>query len=170
MGTLTASRVILGEDFTVAEYKFLQSVLDETSTVDLIIPDSMDPQKLWDSLDACCKMARAVGEAGNKLKPVLGRILIQIRDYPDLYRERGYRNYDDFITRGLSELFGVSRSEGYAAIKITECFPSLTIEDYKDIGVAKLQVLSRETSESDSDFRELVGKAKELTVKELKDH
>src|SRR6185312_14309103 len=84
--------------------------------------------------------------------------------------ERGYRNYDDFITRGLSELFGISRSEGYAAIKITECFPSLTIEDYKDIGVAKLQVLSRETNESDSDFRELVGKAKELTVKELKDH
>lgn len=164
---------ILGQHFSESESKILASVLqDEESSLDVIIPEQMDPDALWASLETCSKMNRIVTTAGAKIKPALGRMLIVLRQYPALYLSRGYKNYDDFLSRGMEELFGICRSEAYNCIGIAETFPQITQKEFCEIGVSKLQIAARAVRENPNcvDTVLEVAKQPEMNVSSFKSY
>jgi len=97
------------------------------------------------------------------LKPILGRLLVVVRDNPDVYKRHGFLSYDDFL-RGIRTRYGISRSEAFACRKVAENFPSLSISEFEDIGISKMYSLASVTREGDRDCAVLLEKAKDHSV------
>jgi len=135
------------------EVELLGALLDEGSRVDVVIPEDIDPGALWDSLAVCCKVLVRMKGAACKLKPLVGRMLLVVQNYPDIYQSRGYKTYDDFVTRGMEELLGISRAEAYHCKRIAKNLPWVTSAQFEQIGIAKLELLAKD---------EVAPKAKEL--------
>ena len=167
---LVPTSQILGEQFTANEAELLRSILDEESSLTLVIPDHMDPTVLWDSLEVCTKLSRTIQHASDKVKPLIGRMLIVVQDYPQLYQTKGYETYDKFLSYGVPELFGVSRSEAYSCKRIAERFPDLSTREFREIGVSKLQVATRAVVENPNCREKVLDKAREMSLPEFKSY
>ena len=161
------SEVIFGKKFTAFEAEVLRDVLRPDTSASLIIPDNIDPEKLWSSLDVTCRVVGTLKEAADKLKPMMGRMLVILEHYPEILRLKGYDSYEEFMTKGMPEKFGISRSEAYHCKRIALCFPSLTTDEFREIGVSKLQKLAMVTKEGDKDCDRLLEMAKTHTVAEV---
>jgi hypothetical protein len=150
--------------FSEKDRSVLAAVLDSTSSINVVIPEEIDSDKLWETMETCCRVAGAVSKASDRIKPIIGRLLVVLKDHPEVYQDRGYSSYEDFMCRGMNELFGISRTEAYACRKVAERFPSLSVDEFNQIGVRKLYVLAAATREGDKNAKELVEKAKDPEV------
>jgi hypothetical protein len=162
------AEVLFDEKFSQAELEVLRGLLDPTGRVDLVIPKDMNPQDLWVSFEVCCKAISRIKRASSAVKPLIGRMLVVLQDYPEVITAHGYANYEDFMVRGMDELFGISRAEAYACRQMAEHLPSLTVEDFREIGVAKLYLVAQATDEKQKDCAEFLEFARNHTVSELK--
>jgi hypothetical protein len=162
------AEILFDEKFDSAEIEVLRGLLDPTGRVDLIIPETINPQDLWRTFEVCCKTIAQLKRAGSVVKPMVGRMLVLLRDYPEIIQSKGYSNYEDFMNRGMDELFGISRAEAYACRLVAEKLPSLTVEQFREIGIAKLQLISQATGEKEKDCNDFLEFAKNHTVAQLK--
>lgn len=145
--------------------KILHEVLNEDSRIDISIPDEIDnPGELWSTLETCCRVAGTISKAADKIKPIVGRLLVVLKKYPELHQERGYPSYEDFMCKGMKELFGISRTEAYACRKVAEAFPDLTVSEFQKIGVSKLYFLSSVTNSEDRNYEPLIQAAQDPDV------
>ncbi len=143
------------------ERTVVKAVLDDDSRLDVAIPLDMPAERLWAGLCGSAKIQQGAASASDKIKPILGRFLIVLQDYPEIYQSEGYRTYEDFMRKGLKEKFGISRTEAYACRKVAEKFPSLTPTEFKQIGVGKLYALASLTHDGDRNSTLLIEKAKD---------
>lgn len=143
-------------EISLEEKEILASLLSDGRRLDDVLPDGMDSHDVWTRLVAACKLDRGAAYVGNRLKPIIGRLLILIQRHPELYENLGYSSYEEFMTKGMPSIFGISRSEAYACRRVAERFPSLTIGQFRQIGVAKLYTLASVTKEGEPEADELV--------------
>lgn len=137
----------------------LSAVLDENASLDVVVPGTMDGDTLWKSLEACCRVASHITKASQKIKPVIGRLLVVLKDHPEVYQSRGYRTYENFLSRGLDDLFGISRTEAYALRKVAEKFPSLSVAQFQAIGTTKLYAMAAAIGEGEPGCEAVIEKA-----------
>lgn len=130
---------LLTSVLTVDEKEIVRELLTTTKGATEVIPDDIAPEDLWRYLAATCKGVRRVEDAKARLKFWLGRMLVKIQQHPQLFQAQGYENFNDFVTVGLDELFGVSRNEGYIVKRISEQLGDrLTVEQMTEIGISNL--------------------------------
>jgi hypothetical protein len=130
---------------------------------------SLAPMDLWEHLACSVKVYATAKLAQAQLKPIIGKLLIAVQDHPELYQARGYRTYDDFITRGCREMFGLPRSEAYRSKRLVEAWPNLTPGDFVEIGEKNLYALSSFTNSSDPASTGWLEIARSSTLDQLKD-
>jgi hypothetical protein len=149
------------------EQEILQTLFDPTATVNAAIPDDTPPENLWQTFMVCSKVILRIKTAGDKIKPVIGRILNLIHKNQSIIEEHGYKNWNDFMSRGLWEMFRISRSEAFFARRIAEKMPWLTSEDHDAVGIARLEKIASQALLPKAE--ELVERVKneKLTVRDL---
>lgn len=156
---------------TTEERELLTTLLSSDDRTDVAIPKDIAAGDLWMTLELCCRVFIRVRKASAQLKLLIGRALIIIQENPEIYKARGFRSFDDFMTRedGLPGFTGISRSELYKTKTVADTFPtSVSLGDARDLGVTKLSLLAQVTREGNSDSKEWVERAKKLTIPELK--
>lgn len=163
------AEVLFNEKFTPIEVEILKGLLDPSGRIDLVIPKNIEPTHLWNSFEVCCKTVSRLKNASSAVKPLIGRMLVVLQDYPEIIKAQGYDNYEHFMAKGMETLFGISRSEAYACRQMAERLPSLTVEEFREIGVAKLYLVAQATDEAQKDCNEFLEFAKTHTVAELKE-
>lgn len=161
---LPASSPVERPILTDAEREVVKEVLDDPSRLDVAIPSVIEPDRLWAGLSGSCKIQQGAASASNKVKPIIGRFLIVLQNYPEVVQEKGFKTYEDFMCKGMSELFGISRSEAYACRAWAERLPSLTVHEIQKIGTAKMHVLSKETRDGAKGRDVIVEKAMDPSV------
>lgn len=170
---------LLTSVLTEEEKEIVRELLTTTKGATDVIPDDIAPEDLWRYLAATCKGVRRVDDAKARLKFWLGRMLVKIQEHPKLFEAQGYSNFNDFVTVGLSDLFGVSRNEGYVVKRISEQLGDrLTVEEMSEIGISNLALAATalrqklpdgvpvETREKEID--KWINLAKTKPVKEMK--
>lgn len=154
----------------ISDKELLLQLLDRPSSVALVVPADASPEKLWDTLGVCCRAMSKIREASNLIRPVIGRILVIMEDFPREYWEsKNFKNFNDFMGRGVWEQFGFSRSEAYKVKKVINAMPSITLEQFGEIGVNKLAILSKVTKEGESTYGDWMAKARTDTVDQLRE-
>lgn len=176
--TLTAPNdpgVTLMTDDDAAIFKALMSTKEAAN---VIIPDDISTDDLLRYLSVTAKAINKAQDAMTRLKPFLGRILLVAKERK-LWKDLGYSSYDDWMTRGVRDLYGVNRTDGFACVKIAETLGFLPTEKVEELGFSKLSVLAtairRSTDEGmpvemrEARTSEWVKAAEEHTVREFKD-
>jgi hypothetical protein len=136
------------------ERDILGSLLNRTGPVEEIVPADTDAETVWQYLTVASKALMRTRELTAQLKPLIGRLLVLVKQYPQLYQgqdgmdqESGevkqMRTFEDFLAYGLPAAIGISRAEAYAAQKIAVCFPNLDLSTYSAIGNMKMKALTR---------------------------
>jgi hypothetical protein len=157
-----------GAALTTRDQAILNSLLDPNITVELAVPTNIDPQDLYRNLSICIKAVNYLNRTSTRIKPLIGRMLKLIQDQPDVYKALGYKNFEDFLTKGVQERMGLSRSNLFECKQIATKWPSMTVEQYARIGATKLSIISRFTEEGGPMARRMLDKAEKLSVVELR--
>lgn len=150
-----------------SEKALLGNLLAKSSTIDAIIPDTIeDSKRFLDSLGVALRLYTNLDTAAGKLKPVIGRMLHVIKNNPPVYKELGYANFEAFCAAEVYGKYGLSRASFWEAKRLYEAFPKLTLEEYAAAGVTKLTLAAKHMA-SGSNVSTIVEKAKALNVQEF---
>lgn len=157
------------QDLSQEESDAVSLLLSAAGQLDEAVPDDIDGPSLWFNLQACCKALSVHRRNISTLKPLIGRMLIVLQNNPSIYQQYQYPTFDDFVSRGLRDLLGVPRSEAYAAKRLVEHFPSLSVEDCQTITYSKLSFISKFTDESKPEANKWLALAQHNSLDALKD-
>jgi len=127
---------------------------------------SDDGDKLLKQFSVAVRTAYLLKRGLSVLKPLIGKMLLQIRD-KRLYERYGYRSFNQFMSQGMPEVFGIPRSEAFGAKRIAERWPSLSLEEFAEIGPERMRLVSRVTQESDPNSRKIIEAVKKMKVEEV---
>jgi hypothetical protein len=151
------------------ELRLLSEIMNPDSRIQVLESVGEDANRYWQQLSVCCQAMNRLNEARDKIRPIIGKLLLIAQKNPSLYRELGYGTFDQFLSEGVCGSLGLSRTDAYNAKRVASKFPSLTPEAVAEIGPVKLDILCRALpSEDDSRFEKAVALAKALPVEEFK--
>jgi hypothetical protein len=97
---------------------------------------------------------------------VIGSILLWARTHPEFYEAR-YPTYDAFITEYVCGIMGLGRTTLYAARRVAERLPGLSADELAELGPTRAGVLAEMTHSNNSDFPEMLAKARNSTATAL---
>lgn len=153
------------------ERALLATLLSHSGRVDLALPDGISAASLWESFQVCGTVFKITRRASGQLKLLIGRALKVMQDTPESYESRGFRSFDDFMTRtdGLERFTGISRAEGYKAKSVAESAgPDMSLADARDVGFTKMCLVTGVAKSTDSNFQSLMDHAKTDTIPQLR--
>ena len=145
-----------------------------------LIPEDLSPANVWAYLQVVTIGLKKAQQAVSRLKPYFGRILILVQKHEHLYSQIGYNSFNDFMTRGVPELFGISRAEAFNCLRIAEVLDTMGSDVMEAVGFSKLNLVasavrkqtdtgtSIEMRKEKLDF--WVAQAQTSTVKELREN
>lgn len=151
------------------EHEILKTLLDPSVEIEVLLPTTIDGETLWRNLSICCQAMTKMKRMAERLRPIIGRMLLLVQNNPEFYKAQGFNTFEDFIARGVVKKLGLSRTDAYEAKRMAQRWPTLSAEDYSQIGSVKMTLLSRSLQESaTSNHQEWLDKAKDLSVRELR--
>lgn len=155
-------------NLSLQEQNILAELVDPDTEVRAVATD-LGPEKLWAAIEVSLRVYSTVKRAQSQLKPVIGKLLIELEKYPQLYQSKGFSTYDEFLTLGAPSLLGIPRSEAYRAKRLAQTWPSLTPEEFGGIGEGKLYLLSSFTNSADPASEHWLDVARNSTKDQLRD-
>jgi hypothetical protein len=166
MGTTTTA-------LTTTDSKLIKTLLRDDVVVDVLIPEEINSDQFWNSLSAVSRAMAHTENTQGRLMPVLGRLLAVARKHPDLFLDQGYGDYEDFVNRGVSQTFHVSRATCYEAKRMAERWGEFTVALFGEVGRVKMNLLTKAVAKGDEKkgyAKKLIEKASELTVEDFRNH
>ena len=158
----------MGLELTKPEQALLRELIDSRNQIDVIFPSQMDPVAYYESLSVCCRALRHAEGIVNRIRPLIGRLMLIARDNPHLYTDKGYKNYTDFVNRYVVQTFGICASDAWDVCGMVKDFP-LSLEEFEHLNRASLKILRRAgVKGSDSDAAVWLERAKTMSKMELR--
>lgn len=155
-------------ELTKEEVKIVDAIMLSKDNIAHVIPDGSNPDALWNTLGACSKALKAYQNAASIMKLIVGRLLVIVKENPSLWHGK-FDGYDDFVVNYVEKVLGVPRSEAYAARRVIEKWPSLTMDEIRQVKFGKLSYLCTITDETQPDSNKWLEAAQAHTLNELKD-
>jgi hypothetical protein len=134
----------------------VQRLCDQDSTASMEIPSDISVEDYWKRFSSLCRATGVMHRASMKLRPLMGRMLAIASDNPKYYREKGFKNWENFLG-AIEQQFGVERSTAYDAMRIFRAFPSLPPSKWESVGTTKLLTMATAMTENNSDYDHLLG-------------
>ncbi len=154
------------------ERALISTLVSSGANSEIVLPDNISDENLWDVLQVCCKVENRVRKVQTILKLLVGRALTILQTRPEMYKSLGFSSLEQIMSdkeRGLPAITGISRAELYNAKAIGTAFPTISPKDAVEIGFTKLVTLSKIRKETDSDSGKWLEIAKANTNEGLKD-
>ena len=107
-----------------------------------LIPEDLSPTNVWAYLQVVTIGLKRAQQAVSRLKPYFGRILLLVQKHEHLYTQLGYQSFNDFMTRGVEDLFTISRAEAFNCLRIAEVLPTIPSDTMEAIGFSKLNLVA----------------------------
>jgi hypothetical protein len=149
------------------EKDMLQNLLKSGKSITLAVPDDLDPRDINSYIKHTCSLMSKAEISHDKLRAVLGRLLVLARKNKEVWGKAGVDTYEEFIQDIVSK-YKISRSTLFEIRKYMTAFPDLAVADYGTIGSQKLLLLSRFTQQSDGGSTKLLKAATEKSYDDLK--
>jgi hypothetical protein len=124
------------------------------------IPANPDPEAVFAQLDLCLRVHRKTEAVTWRLRPLIGKFLSIAKNHPEVYEKHGFATYTDFINLYVCGQMGLSRSALYEARMISERTPSVTPDQYQELGPTKALALARFSRSSDPSFGQFLEEAR----------
>lgn len=134
--------------------------------ISLNVPEDAKLADLEKTLNMAVRGFRRISEAGERLKPIIGRLLLIAQDR-HLFRP-DYKNITEYIEKKVEGEMGMSRNSAFEALRIAKAFPSLSMADYQKYGATRLLEALKITSEADPQYRTVLEDSARQTAVQFK--
>jgi hypothetical protein len=152
------------------EHDLIKELLRPGVSIDAVLPEDADSEKLWSTLSACVRGLNLLEIRLCRLKPIIGRILLMFEHQPSLYKALGYETYSDFMKRGVHDSLGLHHTSAYEAQRVAKDWPQLTPDRFAKIGQKKMNVLHKFATGRDPNAEALLATAEKMTVGEFRQY
>jgi hypothetical protein len=150
------------------EQTILHTLLDPANKIEVTINDELDGSTLVNYLGICCKAVNYMRRTTDRIRPIIGRLLILISDHPSIYKDRGYPSFEQFLKGYVRDTYDLSRTDVFEAMKVCKAFPHMTLAQAEKIGSTKLSLVARVTNETAIGHQRWLKRAVELTADQLR--
>lgn len=133
--------------------------------ISLDIPQDAKLVDIEQTLSLAISGYKRLSEASERLKPIIGRILLTVQERK-LFRPE-FKNFTAYVTSKVCGDMGLGRSNAFDALRIARAFPSMTAEDYQKYGATRLLLATQLTSEAEPNCKEILTSATRQTVDEF---
>lgn len=128
---------------TAEESKLLPGLLNTSKSPNDFFPDDIAIHLLPQYLSIASKAYLVAQDTVGKLKPFLGRILVLYKQHPELYKSRGFATYDDWMSTGVRQEYGLNRGQAYECVNIAQQCGHLDSRTITLLGFSKLNVVAK---------------------------
>ena len=151
----SASRISTATEHKPDSTELVKAVIG--GDISLAIPPEATLNEVEGTLAVVIDGFKRLSDATEKLKPVIGRILLTI-SVRKLWRkaDKSYKNFTEYLEDVVVERMGFGRTSAFQALRIARAFPSLTVEDYQRFGATRLLLAASVTDEQDPKHREFL--------------
>lgn len=152
-----------------SEQQLLDLVANKEGRLSEVVPEEMEAALVLDWIKASASLIHKADRVHATLIPVLGKLLNRVRQDRGILKAWGMKTIGD-LERHLEETIGVSRTRLWQYGQIAEKNPDLTLQQYADIGIEKLSLVSRYSSHENSGHSNLIEAAAALPLGKFKQH
>lgn len=134
--------------------------------VSVAIPENATLADVEKSLQLAINGYKRLSEASERLKPIIGRILLTVQER-NLFKPE-YKNFTAFLMDRVVIGMGLGRSNAFDSLRIARAFPTMSAEDYSRYGASRLLLAAKITDEKHPDYKDVLKQMSTLTVEEGK--
>lgn len=132
--------------------------------VSVSIPENATLAEVEKSLQLAITGYRRLSEASERLKPIIGRILLTIQAR-NLFKP-DYKNFTAFLMDRVVAGMGLGRSHAFDSLRIARAFPNMTTEEYSRYGASRLLLAAKLTDETKAGYKDVLKDLAKQTVEE----
>lgn len=136
--------------------------------ISVTIPESATLKQIEETLAIAINGYKKLSEASERLKPIIGRILLTVSDRK-LFRPE-FENFTTFVEKRVVAQMGFGRSNAFDALRIAKAFPTMDAAQYQRYGASRLLAASQITSEADPNYLIVLNDSTRQTVEQFKEH
>lgn len=136
-----------------------------TELISVDIPTNATLHEVEATLVLAVDGFRRLNEAAERIKPIIGRILLTISSRR-LWRtaEKPYKNFTEYVEDVVVDKMSLGRTFTFQALRIARAFPGLTAEDYQRYGASRLLIAASVTDENDPKYKEILDQSLAVPV------
>lgn len=134
--------------------------------IQLNIPEDAKLGDIEKTLQLAITGYKRLAEASERLKPIIGRILLVVQERK-LWKPE-YKNFTEFIDKKVVEEMGLGRSNAFDALRIARAFPTMSNDEYQRYGASRLLEASKITDEAQDNYKDVLMNASKITLDEFK--
>lgn len=128
------------------------------------IPENATLHEVENTLQLAITGYRRLSEASERLKPIIGRILLTVQER-NLFKP-DYKNFTQFIMDRVVVGMGLGRSHAFDSLRIARAFPTMSTEEYSRYGASRLLLAAKLTDESKEGYKDILKDLSKVTVEE----
>jgi hypothetical protein len=132
--------------------------------VSVTIPENATLAEVENTLQLAITGYRRLSEASERLKPIIGRILLTVQER-NLFKP-DYKNFTQFLMDRVVVGMGLGRSHAFDSLRIARAFPNMSTEDYSRFGASRLLLAAKITDESKEGYKDVLKDLAKVTVEE----
>ncbi len=128
------------------------------------IPENATLAEVENTLQLAITGYRRLSEASERLKPIIGRILLTVQQR-NLFKP-DYKNFTQFLMDRVVVGMGLGRSHAFDSLRIARAFPNMSTEEYSRYGASRLLLAAKLTDETKEGYKDVLKDLSKVTVEE----
>lgn len=148
--------------------QLINEYLRPGAVIEAIIPKDPTSEQLWNTLSTCAKGVGYLQTRILRLRPIIGHILLLFQNTPSLYKDRGYRTFEDFLTKGVRGTLGLGRTTVYDALALARDWPQISPERFARIGPKSMNIIKSFARGDEANIEKYLKLGEEMGTGELR--
>lgn len=150
----------------------LKEIMRPGVTIEAVIPKDPSPNELWAFLSLCAQGTFLLESRLERIKPIIGKVLLMFQEKPSLYKDLGYETFEEFRREGVGKKLGLSRTTLWETQVIARDWPQLleNPDRYNKIRRSKLNILKSFSTGRDNNSDALLRLAEKMSSTELRQY
>lgn len=142
---------------TEAQRKRLQVVIKHKGLIDEVVPSTMAPEEIIESLDTAMAVSATMDRQQGKLKLFIGRLLTLASEKEESYTKLGFATFEEFIQGYVKPRYNISRPNIFECKKLYKSWGAVvSIEQYDGIPVTNLLYAAKFTDQGESNHKKVL--------------
>ena len=144
------------EQMNEEERGIIRTLLSPDAELEIETSSAVSDEEVWRETELICRLHVKFQKALFTLKPIIAKLLLEIKKRPNIFLSRGCKDFSQFLQSWVPANWAIPRSEAWKIVKIAESFPSYTPREVLTAGYPKMTALSQRMDETNPKAKMLI--------------
>lgn len=139
---LLLADTVIGPELTEDEKQIVLTLFERSADkVSVYIPDDTPVDTLHSWLTASAHVRAKLEHAQRKIKPIMGRMFLLVKNRKDLLDSFECKSFTQFMDIYVPRHFALSPQDAWSALFVAREFPGISCDEYEAVGISNLKTI-----------------------------